>query len=263
MKSLQNLVVYTHCNPYCYIITHLVAKFLAIYLVVPTSKSFVSVTTFWLGKSLQPLAICQNSVFSFYTNKLTGSIPPSLGNLSFLELFSPFENNFGGIIPYSFGRLTKFIAFNADENRLSGTIPSSMFNLSSLVLFDVGYNQIQGSLPWNIGITLPNMKALGISENQFAGSIPVSISNASNLFMLELSYNKLSGKVPSLEKLYKITFFGITLDNLGNGGANDLSFLYSLTNVTYMTTFAINANNFGESYPTALSISQLLLTHYI
>ena len=68
------------------------------------------------------------------------------------------------------------------------------------------------------------MEALSIFGNQFVGSIPVSISNASNLIMVDLSQNKLSGNVPYLEKLYKMLVFLIASNNLGNGGANDLSF---------------------------------------
>ena len=134
-------------------------------------------------------------------------------------------------------------------NRLSGTIPSSMFNLSSLVILDVGYNQIQGSLPWNIGITLPNLEYLAIELNQFAGSIPISISNVSNLIIVDLSESELSGKVPSLEKLYKMTVFGIDSNNLGNGGANDLSFLCSLTNATHLAYLDVDTNQFGGELP--------------
>ena len=68
------------------------------------------------------------------------------------------------------------------------------------------------------------MEALSIFGNQFVGSIPVSISNVSNLIMVDLSQNKLSGNVPYLEKLYKMLVFLIASNNLGNGGANDLSF---------------------------------------
>ena len=124
-----------------------------------------------------------------------------------------------------------------------------MFNLSSLVILDVGYNQIQGSLPWNIGITLPNLEYLAIELNQFAGSIPISISNVSNLIIVDLSENELSGKVPSLEKLYKMTVFGIDGNNLGNGGANDLSFLCSLTNATYLAYLDVDTNQFGGELP--------------
>ena len=123
---------------------------------------------------------------------------------------------------------------------------------------------MHGSLPSNIGFTLPNIARFSIANNQFIGSIPNPISNASNLYDLVLNNNKLSGKVASLEKLYKITFFGITLNNLGNGGANDLSFLCSLTNATYMTTFAINANNFERELPKCVvNFSTTLDTLYL
>ena len=42
-------------------------QFIAIYLVAPTSKAFMSVTTFYLEKFLQYLASCQNSKFFLFT----------------------------------------------------------------------------------------------------------------------------------------------------------------------------------------------------
>ena len=150
--------------------------------------------------------------------------------------------------------------FLVEENRLSGTIPPSIFNLSSLEIFDVEDNQIQGHLLLDIGITLPNIQFFSVTQNQFTGSIPVSISNSSNLYSLQLSMNKLSGKVPSLEKLNRMIFFSIALNNLGNGGENDLSFLFSLTNSTYLTILAINVNNFGGDLPKCLANLSTTLT---
>jgi Leucine-rich repeat (LRR) protein len=199
-------------------------------------------------------------IFYIRRNNLTGGIPPFFGNLSFLEHFDVLENNLGGIIPDSFGQLTKLSYFHVGGNRLSGTIPPSIFNLSSLEIFGVRNNQIQGRLPSNIGITLPNIKYFSISSNQFTGSIPVSISNASNLYLFQLNTNKLSGKVPSLEKLNKMSCFTISFNNLGNGGENDLSFLCSLTNSTYLTILAINVNNFGGELPKCVGNFSTTLT---
>ena len=53
--------------------------------------------------------------------------------------------------------------------------------------------------------------------------------------------------------------FSITLNNLGNGGAKDLSFLCSLSNVTYLN-FAINDNNFGGELPKC--IGNLSITEF-
>ncbi|KAL4600619.1 hypothetical protein ACB092_11G212400 [Castanea dentata] len=202
---------------------------------------------------------------SFENNNLTGSIPPSLGNLSSLEVFATAWNNLGGSIPHSFGQLTKLTNFYVGENRLSGRIPPSIFNLSSLQEFDVGDNQIQGHLPLDIGITLQNIKFLSISTNQFTGPIPISISNASNLWQLQLNENNLSGKVPSLDKLNKLSLFLIHFNELGNGGANDLSFLCSLTNATYLRIVLINVNNFGGELPKCVvnfstTLTQLVLS---
>ena len=182
---------------------------------------------------------------SFENNNLTGSIPPSFGNLSSLEKFGTNYNYLGGSIPTSFGQLTKLTFFGVSVNRLSGRIPASIFNSSSLQTFDVASIQIQGHLPTDIGITLPNIEFLSISLNQFIGPIPISISNASNMKVLQFNKNKLRGSVPSLDKLHKVSFFVLALNELGNEGANDFRSLCSLTNATYLTTLEINFNNFG------------------
>ncbi|KAM3733647.1 hypothetical protein ACB098_11G153000 [Castanea mollissima] len=192
-------------------------------------------------------------IVSFEKNNLTGSIPPFFGNLSSLEVFTTTYNNLGGSIPTSFGQLSKLICFGVAANRLSGRIPPSIFNLSLLHMFDVGVNQIQGHLPSDIGITLPNIEIFSIYSNQFPGTIPLSISNASNLNKLELSYNKLRGRVPSSEKLNRVSFFVMAFNELGNGGANDLSFLCSLTNSTHLTTLEIEYNNFGGELPKCIA----------
>ncbi|KAK4592244.1 hypothetical protein RGQ29_016671 [Quercus rubra] len=190
---------------------------------------------------------------SFESNNLTGSIPPSFGNLSSLEKFGAMSNNLGGSIPTSFGQLMKLSVFSVSTNRLSGRIPPSIFNLSSLRGFDIGFNQIQGHLPSDMGITLPNIENFNIYNNLFIGPIPISISNASNLDLLDLSENKLKGRVPSLEKLYILSFFSIYQNELGNGEANDLSFLCSLTNSTYLTDLEIGVNNFGGELPKCIA----------
>ncbi|XP_030924651.1 LRR receptor-like serine/threonine-protein kinase EFR [Quercus lobata] len=188
-------------------------------------------------------------LINFDFNDLTGSIPPSFGNLSSLKVFGTAYNNLGGSVPTSFGQLMKLTFFGVGVNRLSRRIPPSIFNLSSLKVFVVGLNQIQGHLPSDIGITLPNIEKISISSNQFTGPIPISISKASNIKLLELDENKLRGRVPSLEKLYRVSMFVIAFNELGNGGANDLIFLCSLTNSTYLTYLVINMNNFGGELP--------------
>ncbi|XP_030963555.1 probable LRR receptor-like serine/threonine-protein kinase At3g47570 [Quercus lobata] len=70
---------------------------------------------------------------------------------------------------------------------------------------------------------------------------------------LQFSDNKLRGGVPSLEKLYRVSMFTIFENELGNGGANDLSFLCSLTNSTYLIDLEIAVNNFGGELPKCIA----------
>ncbi|XP_030963641.1 probable LRR receptor-like serine/threonine-protein kinase At3g47570 [Quercus lobata] len=203
-------------------------------------------------------------IFAIHKNSLTGIIPSSFGNLSSLKGLSVAYNNLGGSIPDSFSQLTKLEIFAVASNRLSGTIPPSFFNISSITKIDVGVNQIQGHLPSDIAITLPNLEIFSISNNQFIGSIPISISSASNLHILNLAGNKLTGKVPSLEKLNRVRLFSIAENQLGNGGANDLSFLCSLSNATNLRDVEINTNNFGGELPKCIgNISTTLAFFYL
>uniref|UniRef100_A0A7N2LE03 non-specific serine/threonine protein kinase n=2 Tax=Quercus lobata TaxID=97700 RepID=A0A7N2LE03_QUELO len=201
-------------------------------------------------------------IFAIHKNVLTGIIPSSFGNLSSLEGFCAAYNNLGGSIPDSFGQLTKLKIFAVGSNRLSGTIPPLFFNISSITKLDVAVNQIQGHLPSDIGITLPNLETFTISDNQFIGSIPISISSALNLHILNLAKNKLTGKVPSLDKLNRVRLISIAENQLGNGGANDLSFLCSLSNATNLRDLEINTNNFGGELPTCIGNISTSLTFF-
>jgi len=147
-----------------------------------------------------------------------------------------------------------FLAVSFSSNQFSGTIPPSIFNLSSVTILNVGNNQIQGSLPWDLGITLPNLRTFSVGLNKFiAGSIPHSISNASNLEDLNFARNKFTGNMPSFKKLHRLQIFSTSFNHLGSAGANDLSFLCSLTNATSLELLAINANNFGGLLPECIS----------
>jgi len=89
-----------------------------------------------------------------------------------------------------------------------------------------------------------------VAINKFTtGSIPPSISNASNLEELNFGGNKFTGNMPSFEKLHMLQSFSTTYNHLGSGGADDLSFLCSLTSATSLELLAINANNFGGLLP--------------
>ncbi|XP_008371720.2 receptor kinase-like protein Xa21 isoform X2 [Malus domestica] len=162
---------------------------------------------------------------------LTGSIPPQLGNLSFLVQLEfrnnsfhgtlPSElsrlrrlklirfsfNNFIGTIPSWFGSLSELQTFDLYGNQFSGFIPNAIFNLSALQVLDLRNNELSGSIPREVE-KLKMLEEILLGHNNFTGSIPREIGNLTMLKVIYLDYNmfeeipNLIGSKDLVEKLY-------------------------------------------------------------
>ena len=75
-------------------------------------------------------------------NQLTGEIPLELGNLANLEVLSLVGNRLSGPIPREFGELTGLRELRMRGNGLSGEIPSTIANLTNLRLIYLGENEL-------------------------------------------------------------------------------------------------------------------------
>lgn len=112
---------------------------------------------------------------------LSGTLSPSIGNLSHLRTMS------------------------LQNNRLSGHIPSEIGNLSKLETLDLSGNQFVGMIPSSLG-SLTNLNYLRLSRNNLSERIPPLVANLTGLSFLDLSFNNLSGPTPKiLAKAYSIT----------------------------------------------------------
>jgi Leucine-rich repeat (LRR) protein len=135
---------------------------------------------------------------SLWLNRLSGSIPTELGNLSNLELLHLFHNHqLSGSIPSELGNLIKLDSLYLNNNQLSGSIPAELGNLSQLKILYLSNNQLNGSIPTELG-NLSNLERLVLDNNELCGNIPTSFLNLNNMWRLNLGHNHLTASDPAL-----------------------------------------------------------------
>jgi len=80
-------------------------------------------------------------------NKLTGTIPPEIGQLKALQVLNLGSNRLHGEIPQSACNLTRLQELDLSSNHLVGTIPPALKNLHFLSVFNVSNNDLEGPIP--------------------------------------------------------------------------------------------------------------------
>ena len=80
------------------------------------------------------------------SEKLSGTIPPEIGNLQNLRYLYLGFNNITGTIPSEIGSLA-LIDLNLSNNSLTGSIPESFGNLVHLRSLYLQKNELTGSIP--------------------------------------------------------------------------------------------------------------------
>ncbi|XP_025621838.1 uncharacterized protein [Arachis hypogaea] len=140
---------------------------------------------------------------------LVGTIPPHVGNLSFLEELDLKGNNFHGMLPQEMFSLQQLRLLNLSSNAFGGSIPQSVSSLSNLVEFDCSSNLINGTIPPVIG-QLRQLKLFNFENNSLSGIIPPTVSNLTLLEVFNLGSNFISGEIPrevgDLTKLRRMRF---------------------------------------------------------
>jgi Fibronectin type III domain/IPT/TIG domain len=129
-------------------------------------------------------------------NSLSGSIPPELCNLENAESVTMQSNALTGVIPQGIGNMQNLQILHLSQNGLSGSIPHEMGNLINLRDFQIANNQISGSIPAELG-GLQNLGGLDFRDNDLEGPIPATLGALPNLRVLMLDANHLSGTIPA------------------------------------------------------------------
>ncbi|KAH7657218.1 Non-specific serine/threonine protein kinase protein, partial [Dioscorea alata] len=165
------------------------------------------------------------------SQNLTGTISPSITNLTFLTELYLMENNFDGQIPLNVGLLHRLQYLNLSYNSMHGEFPTSLSNCTNLRLIDLNDNYFSGNIPSELG-SLIKLGTFGLFNNNFTGIIPASLGNISSLRAISFGKNKLHGPIPKeLGRLQKMNYLNMGDNNLS--GSIPLS-LFNISSLSYL-----------------------------
>ncbi|KAF5462789.1 hypothetical protein F2P56_018768 [Juglans regia] len=202
---------------------------------------------------------------------LVGTIPPHIGNLSFLVSLSIGNNSFHGSLPNELSRLYRlqFLDLSYNEfsgeippwmgllnklqtlflcgNNFEGSIPQSLSNISSLQRINLAYNQLSGSIPSSM-FKMPTLKQIVLLSNKLSGPITSIFFNASSLLQyIHLGDNELSGGLPTymFDQLPNLQFLSVSRNHFS-------SVLPKIGNLTMLGSLFLYENNFEGTIPSSL-----------
>ncbi|CAO2046594.1 unnamed protein product [Urochloa humidicola] len=124
---------------------------------------------------------------------LTGTLIPSLGNLTLLRTLNLSDNYFSSHMP-DLTYLSKLEVLDLRSNSLHGVIPDALANCSNLREILLHDNFLRGEIPLKIGL-LSKLVLLSLGYNNLAGVIPPTLNNT-QLRKISLPNNQLTGSIP-------------------------------------------------------------------
>ncbi|XP_058198320.1 putative receptor-like protein kinase At3g47110 [Rhododendron vialii] len=199
----------------------------------------------WQGVSCSTRHPGRVTLLDLQGKKLTGSLPPHLGNLSFLRGINLENNDFQGIIPQEFGRLTQLRYLNLSSNAFQGEIPTNLSYCMDIQVIRLAYNNLVGKIPEELSSLSTNkLKGFFVSVNGLTGSIPRWLGNASSLLHLRMSRNYFQGTIPSeLGRLLNLESFQIGTNNLSGEVPP------SIYNISSLLLLGLAGNQFYGKFP--------------
>ncbi|KAI3474194.1 hypothetical protein Pfo_028982 [Paulownia fortunei] len=226
----------------------------------------------WTGVTCDPFNR-RITILDLKSQKLVGSLPPSIGNLTFLTGINLRNNGFQGGIPQEIGLLSRLKHLNLTYNMFAGFIPSNLSHCTELTILALEGNQLSGEIPGRLS-SLSKLQYLGLGSNNLTGGFPAWIGNfSSGFFGVSLALNSLQGSIPpeigrlsglrifqvygnqfsgviplSIYNLSSISFFSVTQNRLHGEIPADVGLRFPNLEI-----FAGGVNNFTGLIPVSLS----------
>ncbi|KAF3967069.1 hypothetical protein CMV_008886 [Castanea mollissima] len=147
-------------------------------------------------------------------NYLNGTIPPKWGPTRLVNI-SLIGNRLTGSIPKELGNISTLKSLTLESNMLSGSLPKELGNLINIERLILRSCNITGQLPEYLG-NMNNLKTLDLSFNRLTGGIPSSfVGLLTGIDFMYLTGNLLSGPVPGW--MLKKDRIDLSYNNFPNG----------------------------------------------
>ncbi|KAF5752795.1 leucine-rich repeat receptor-like serine/threonine-protein kinase [Tripterygium wilfordii] len=131
----------------------------------------------------------------FTRNYLNGTIPPEWASTK-LEFMSVTSNRLSGSIPDYLGEITTLVYMSIESNFFYGKVPPKLGKLVNLANLILSANYLTGELPSTLK-DLSNLTELRISSNKFTGRMPDFFQSWKQLQKLEIQSSGLEGPISS------------------------------------------------------------------
>ncbi|XP_038992454.1 receptor-like protein 53 isoform X2 [Hibiscus syriacus] len=185
------------------------------------------------------LDISDNLFDGYLPSKIDQILPQLLG-------FNASSNRFSGNIPLSFGELKHLERLDLSNNGFTGTVPVNLTRNSPLWYLNLSNNSLHGKpLPGNC--SMPKLAWLLLQHNLFDGEFPACLSNSLSLRLVDVRDNRLSGTISNLPALMQLGAFLV--------GRNRFSgqLLEQLCEMQRIQLLDFSSNGFSGNIPCCLS----------
>ena len=138
-------------------------------------------------------------------NKLTGTLPANLAQLTKLEVLDLGGNSLADPLP-DLSDLKRMRTLKLRANQFIEEIPRWIGNFRKLRHLDLSENEFAGSVPQEVG-SLTALSYMDLSNNRLSGNLPAEMAGLESLVYLDLRWNSIESPLPDLSELKLLVYF--------------------------------------------------------